>query len=206
MDAVIRRFYAPQLMVLNIGSVFTTGPLEAAYVANELVKPKAVIASYLSFFPVLVSMVKGLRSPDAMQLDQMRTWNASAAQDFWKLRLPASLPYFFASLKVAIAAALMTVFGIYPLVYALWLSLYKRNAATRKMVFDPDHNWTKLFFDDRVWGALVNTFVYTGIALVFQLVLGMMISMLAVLFMPSLALWLPAYLGWVSSETTISKE
>ena len=45
-DAVIRRFYAPQLMVLNIGSVFTTGPLEAAYVANELVKPKAVIASH----------------------------------------------------------------------------------------------------------------------------------------------------------------
>ncbi|MEY4983849.1 MAG: hypothetical protein RIR62_2115 [Pseudomonadota bacterium] len=69
--------------------------------------PKAVIASYLSFFPVLVGMVKGLRSPDAMQLDQMRTWNASAAQDFWKLRLPASLPYFFASLKVAIAAALV---------------------------------------------------------------------------------------------------
>lgn len=76
------------------------------------------------------------------------------------------------------AAALMTVFGIYPLVYALWLSLYKRNAATRKMVFDPDHNWTKLFFDDRVWGALVNTFVYTGVALVFQLVLGMLIALL----------------------------
>lgn len=69
--------------------------------------PKAIIASYLSFFPVLVSMVKGLRSPDAMQLDQMRTWNASASQNFWKLRLPASLPYFFASLKVAIAAALV---------------------------------------------------------------------------------------------------
>lgn len=45
-DAVIRRFYAPQLAVLNIGSVFTTGPLEAAYVINELVKPKAVIASH----------------------------------------------------------------------------------------------------------------------------------------------------------------
>ena len=45
-DAVIRRFYAPQLVVLNIGSVFTTGPLEAAYVVNELVKPKAVIASH----------------------------------------------------------------------------------------------------------------------------------------------------------------
>jgi multiple sugar transport system permease protein len=76
------------------------------------------------------------------------------------------------------AAALMTVFGIYPLVYAIWLSLYKRNAATRKMTFDPDHNWTKLFFDDRVWNALLNTFVYTGVALVFQLVLGMLIALL----------------------------
>lgn len=45
-DAVIRRFYAPQLAVLNIGSVFTTGPLEAAYVINDLVKPKAVLASH----------------------------------------------------------------------------------------------------------------------------------------------------------------
>ncbi len=69
--------------------------------------PKAVISAYLSFFPVLVSMVKGLRSPDPMQLDLLRTWGARAAQEFWKLRLPASMPYFFASLKVAIAASLV---------------------------------------------------------------------------------------------------
>ncbi|PVA09421.1 ABC transporter permease [Pelagivirga sediminicola] len=69
--------------------------------------PKAMISMYLSFFPVVVGMVKGLRSPDAMQLDQMRTWNASAAQTFWRLRLPSSMPYLFASLKVGIAASLV---------------------------------------------------------------------------------------------------
>lgn len=69
--------------------------------------PKAMISMYLSFFPVVVGMVKGLRSPDTMQLDQMRTWNASAAQTFWKLRLPASMPYFFTSLKIAMAASLV---------------------------------------------------------------------------------------------------
>jgi len=69
--------------------------------------PKAVISMYLSFFPVVVGMVKGLRSPGAMQLDQMRTWNAGAGQSFWKLRLPASMPYLFASLKVAVAASLV---------------------------------------------------------------------------------------------------
>lgn len=77
--------------------------------------PKAIIAAWLSFFPVLVGMVKGLRTPDAMQLDQMRSWSASKAQVFWRLRLPSSLPYLFASLKVAIAAALVgTIVGELP--------------------------------------------------------------------------------------------
>lgn len=77
--------------------------------------PKAIISAYLSFFPVLVSMVKGLRSPDQMQLDQLKTYSASEAQTFWKLRFPASLPYFFASLKVAVAAALIgTIVGELP--------------------------------------------------------------------------------------------
>jgi NitT/TauT family transport system permease protein len=69
--------------------------------------PKAFISMYLSFFPVVVGMVKGLRAPDHMQLDQMRTWNASGNSLFWKLRLPSSMPYLFASLKIAIAASLV---------------------------------------------------------------------------------------------------
>jgi NitT/TauT family transport system permease protein len=69
--------------------------------------PKAIISTYLSFFPVVVGMVKGLRAPDHMQLDLMKTYSASGPQVFLKLRLPSSMPYLFASLKVAIAAALV---------------------------------------------------------------------------------------------------
>jgi NitT/TauT family transport system permease protein len=69
--------------------------------------PKAVISAYLSFFPVVVGMVKGLRAPDHMQLDLLKTYNASKTQGFWKLRLPASMPYLFASLKIAVAAAMV---------------------------------------------------------------------------------------------------
>jgi NitT/TauT family transport system permease protein len=69
--------------------------------------PKALISTYLSFFPIVVGMVKGLRSPDRILMDQMRTWNASAAQTFRKLRWPAATPYLFASLKVAAAASLV---------------------------------------------------------------------------------------------------
>ena len=69
--------------------------------------PKALISTYLSFFPVAVGMVKGLRSPDPMQLDLMRTWSGTRSQTFWKLRFPASAPYLFASLRVAVAASLV---------------------------------------------------------------------------------------------------
>ena len=69
--------------------------------------PKALISTYLSFFPIVVGMVKGLRSPEQIYLDLMHTYNASSAQTFWKLRWPASMPYLFTSLKVAIAISLV---------------------------------------------------------------------------------------------------
>lgn len=93
---------APMIVVLSN----TLGLGDKLGIENRLVS-KAIIAAYLSFFPVLVGMVKGLRSPDAMQLDLLSTYSATGFQSFLKLRLPASMPYFFASLKVAIAAALV---------------------------------------------------------------------------------------------------
>ncbi|MFN3292789.1 MAG: ABC transporter permease [Gemmobacter sp.] len=93
---------APMIVVLSN----SLGLGERLGLDNRLVS-KTIIAAYLSFFPVLVGMVKGLRSPDAMQTDLLATWNATGWQSFVKLRLPASMPYFFASLKVAIAAALV---------------------------------------------------------------------------------------------------
>ena len=69
--------------------------------------PKAIISTYLSFFPVTVGMVKGLRSPDPINLDLMRTYTATKSQTFWKLRWPSSVPYLFVSMRVAIAASLV---------------------------------------------------------------------------------------------------
>ena len=69
--------------------------------------PKSIISAYLCFFPVTIGMVKGLNSPDPIQLDLMRTWSASTAQVFWKLRWPASVPFLFTSLKVASTISLV---------------------------------------------------------------------------------------------------
>jgi NitT/TauT family transport system permease protein len=85
---------APMVIVV-LGSMGFTGLL-----------PKSFISMYLCFFPVTIGMVKGLTSPETMQLDLMRTYNASVSQVLWKLRFPASVPFLFTSLKVAVAIAL----------------------------------------------------------------------------------------------------
>jgi NitT/TauT family transport system permease protein len=69
--------------------------------------PKALISMYLSFFPVAIGMVKGLTSPEPMLLDLIRTYSAGRAQTLLRLRLPAAVPYLFASLKVAVAISLV---------------------------------------------------------------------------------------------------
>jgi NitT/TauT family transport system permease protein len=85
---------APMIIVV-LGAVGLTGLL-----------PKALISMYLCFFPVTIGMVKGLTSPDVIHRDLMRTYHASASETLWKLRMPASVPYLFTSLKVAISIAL----------------------------------------------------------------------------------------------------
>lgn len=69
--------------------------------------PKAFISTYLAFFPVAIGMTKGLRSPEVMHLDLMHTYSATRAEVFWKLRLPSAMPYLFASMKIAVAIALV---------------------------------------------------------------------------------------------------
>jgi len=86
---------APIIIVI-LGSMGMTG-----------VFPKAIISMYLCFFPVAVALVKGLRSPGVMEMELLHTYAASRRDTFWKLRVPASLPFLFPSLRVGIAAGLV---------------------------------------------------------------------------------------------------
>lgn len=74
--------------------------------------------------------------------------------------------------------SILIVFGLYPVLYSLWLSFFKRNPALRTEKFLPSWNWSKLLSDDRVWDAVQVTFTYAGIALTLQLVLGLSIALL----------------------------
>ena len=86
---------APMVVVV-LGNIGMTG-----------VVPKALIAGWLSFFPIVTGMVKGLRSSDPMQRDLLRTYSATETQVFVKLRWPASVAFLFPAMKVAAPLALV---------------------------------------------------------------------------------------------------
>lgn len=69
--------------------------------------PKVIIAAVTSFFPTLINMVKGLESVDRQALELMRVLSASRREVFVKVRLYASLPYLFASLKIATSSSII---------------------------------------------------------------------------------------------------
>jgi NitT/TauT family transport system permease protein len=66
-----------------------------------------IIATYLTFFPVTISQIRGLRSPDFRAMELMRSYASSNWAIFWKVRMPASMPYLFTALKVAAAASIV---------------------------------------------------------------------------------------------------
>jgi NitT/TauT family transport system permease protein len=107
---VLDRGLLPWIVASQTIPILAIAPM-AVVVLGSLGYPplvsKAVISMYLCFFPVAIGMVKGLRSPEVLQLDLMRTYSATPSQLLHKLRLPAAVPFLFASAKVAIATSLV---------------------------------------------------------------------------------------------------
>jgi len=71
------------------------------------VLPKVIITALLTFFPVLVNVLSGLRSTDAAILDTFKSWHASRWEVFLYARAPSALPHLFAALKVSAPLALI---------------------------------------------------------------------------------------------------
>jgi NitT/TauT family transport system permease protein len=109
-DRVLARGLLPWIIASQTVPVLAIAPMVIVVMGALGAPPllsKALISAYLSFFPVAVGMVKGLRSPEVLQLDLLRTYSASRLQVLLFLRLPDSVPFLFASSKVAITAALI---------------------------------------------------------------------------------------------------
>lgn len=104
---VLERAAFPWAIVLQTVPIVAIAPLLTIWFGFTLA-PKVIIAAIICFFPVLVNTARGLRSISGQALELMHVLSASKASIFWRLRLPSSLPYVFAGLRVA---ATLSVIG-----------------------------------------------------------------------------------------------
>ncbi len=103
--ALERAIYPPALLV-KVTPIVAVYPLLIIWFGWG-VWPRIVVAALITFFPMLVNAIVGLRAVDASALDVLRVLDASRAQVFWKLRLPSSLPYVFAALRISVPLSLI---------------------------------------------------------------------------------------------------
>ena len=100
------RAFMPYIVASQTIPILALAPLIAFAFGNGLAGI-VIVASYLTFFPVTIAQLRGLTSPDPRALELMRSCAASRWTVFWKLRMPASLPYLFAALKIAATASIV---------------------------------------------------------------------------------------------------
>jgi NitT/TauT family transport system permease protein len=103
-SVTIERTFYPLLLFAQVIPKIAIAPLFVVWLGTDLA-PKIVIAVLMAFFPVVISMVTGLKSIDPEMLQLSATMGASPAKTFYKIRLPASLPHLFSGLKIAATLA-----------------------------------------------------------------------------------------------------
>ena len=104
---IVERAAFPWAIVLQTVPIIAIAPLLTIWFGFTLM-PKVVIAAIICFFPVLVNTTRGLRSVSAEAFELMSVLSASKRQILWRLRVPSSLPYVFAGLRIA---ATLSVIG-----------------------------------------------------------------------------------------------
>jgi NitT/TauT family transport system permease protein len=103
---LLERAFVPYVVASQTIPIVALAPMIIFFVGNDVLAV-VVVATYLTFFPVTIAMIRGLRSPDPRALELMRSYAANKRTIFWKLRMPASAPYLFTALKIAATASIV---------------------------------------------------------------------------------------------------
>ena len=103
---LLERTVYPFVIASQTIPIIAIAPLLLVWIGYGI-QPKIVVVALISFFPIVVNMVDGLRSVDADTVRMLRTLGASRWQVFRLLQVPTSLPYLFSGAKVAIAVAVI---------------------------------------------------------------------------------------------------
>jgi len=107
---VIQRGLLPYIVASQTIPIIAIAPMVVVGLGSYDIAPwlrVAVIAAYLTFFPVTVNTLRGLQSVDPRALELMHTYAAGKWAILWKLRVPAALPYLFSAFKIAATASVV---------------------------------------------------------------------------------------------------
>lgn len=102
----LERSIMPILIVSQTFPKVAIAPLLIIWFGLGLL-PKVLVSFIISFFPVVISGVTGMRSVEPEMLELINSMRASSFQVFWKMRLPYALPHLFSGFKVAITFAVV---------------------------------------------------------------------------------------------------
>jgi NitT/TauT family transport system permease protein len=103
---LLERAFVPYVIASQTIPIVALAPMIVFAFGQDVVSV-VIIATYLTFFPVTIAMIRGLRSPDPRALELMRSYAAPRRTVFWKLRMPSSLPYLFTALKISATASIV---------------------------------------------------------------------------------------------------
>ncbi|HEX9634470.1 MAG TPA: ABC transporter permease [Candidatus Limnocylindria bacterium] len=105
-SSLLERAFVPYVIASQTIPIVALAPM-IVFAFDDPVVSVVIVTTYLTFFPVTIAMIRGLRSPDPRALELMRSYAASRWDTFWKVRLPASLPYLFTALKISATASVV---------------------------------------------------------------------------------------------------
>jgi NitT/TauT family transport system permease protein len=105
-SGLLERAFVPYVIASQTIPIVALAPM-IVFAFGQSVTSVVIIATYLTFFPVTIAMIRGLRSAQPQALELMRSYAASRWATYWKVRIPASLPYLFTALKISATASIV---------------------------------------------------------------------------------------------------
>ena len=159
----IEQLTFPYAVASQMIPILGLAPIVYGIVRDEQIS-RVLIAAYMTFFPVTLNMLRGLRSVEPSAVELMYSYAAKPWTIYWKLRFPQALPSLFSGLKIAAplavtGAILVELMGATNGIGVIML---------RNLYYGPSHNY--MFWLTVITGALLGILSYLIISLIERLV------------------------------------
>lgn len=166
-STLLERSLLPYVVASQTVPILAIAPMVVIWLGASPISV-AVIAAYLTFFPVTINTLRGLLSADAKAVELLETYAANRSTIFWKLRFPSALPYIFTALKVSATASVVgAIIGELPSGIGEGLGRAILNFSSDYSLISTPKLWASI-----VMAAFVGILFFLTVVIVERLVLG----------------------------------